>query len=53
VGEPIGRNLDGVRYLAWGTKTQSLVLRGGSGTVRFVEAAHDPAKLRRIFSVQY
>jgi fructose-1,6-bisphosphatase/sedoheptulose 1,7-bisphosphatase-like protein len=53
VGEPIGRNLGGVPYLAWGTNRQSLVLRGGSGTVRFVESAYDLARLRRIFSVQY
>jgi fructose-1,6-bisphosphatase II len=48
-----GELLRGVRYSARGARTQSLVMRGHSGTVRFVDATHDLHKLQRISSVQY
>ena len=48
-----GELLHGVRYFSRGAKTQSLVMRGRSGTVRFVDATHNFSKLQRISSVKY
>ena len=48
-----GDLLRGVRYSAAGARTHSLVMRGRSGTVRWIEARHDRAKLRRVAGEQY
>lgn len=48
-----GELLRGVRYYGRGAKTQSLVMRCRSGTVRFVEATHNLEKLQRISVLQY
>jgi fructose-1,6-bisphosphatase II len=32
--------LRGVQYTSWGAKTNSVVMRGASGTVRFIDARH-------------
>jgi fructose-1,6-bisphosphatase II len=32
--------LQGVRYASWGARTHSLVMRGHTGTVRFIDARH-------------
>ncbi|HEU0303043.1 MAG TPA: class II fructose-bisphosphatase [Gaiellaceae bacterium] len=43
-----GALLEGVRYDAEGCKTQSLVMRSRSGTVRLIESYHSQAKLERL-----
>ena len=48
-----GELLHGVHYYARGAKTQSLVMRGHSGTVRLVEAMHNLNKLQHISNLQY
>jgi len=48
-----GELLRGVRYFARGAKTHSLGMRSRSGTVRFVEATHNFAKLMTISSLPY
>jgi fructose-1,6-bisphosphatase II len=48
-----GELLHGVRYFARGAKTYSLGMRSRSGTVRFVEATHNFAKLMTISSLPY
>jgi fructose-1,6-bisphosphatase II len=48
-----GDLLRGVRYSAAGARTHSLVMRGRSGTVRWIEARHDRAKLRGVAGEQY
>lgn len=48
-----GELLHGVRYFSRGARTQSLVMRSRSGTVRFVEATHNFSKLQRISSLKY
>jgi fructose-1,6-bisphosphatase II len=40
-----GELCDGVEYSRAGATTESLVMRGRSGTVRFVKARHTPEKL--------
>ncbi|HQV58495.1 MAG TPA: fructose-bisphosphatase class II, partial [Ilumatobacteraceae bacterium] len=42
-----GELLDGVRYDANGVRTQSLVMRSRSGTVRLVDAFHRIDKLSK------
>jgi fructose-1,6-bisphosphatase II len=42
-----GELLDGVRYTSGGAKTQSLVMRAKSGTIRSVNTTHALEKLRR------
>jgi len=48
-----GDLLDGVRYLDGQARTESLVMRSRSGTVRKVEARHDTRKLRAISGGRY
>lgn len=48
-----GELLRGVRYSARGARTQSLVMRGHSGTIRIVDATHNFDKLQLISSLEY
>ena len=43
-----GENLKGVRYFGNGARTQSIVMRSHSGTIRIVEAEHNFRKLAAI-----
>lgn len=47
-GVTTGELLRGVRYTSTGAITHSLVMRGRSGTVRFLESTHSLDKLRRL-----
>jgi fructose-1,6-bisphosphatase II len=46
-GITAGELLEGVRFMGNSVATHSVVMRSYSGTVRYVEAQHDVAKLRR------
>ena len=48
-----GALLRGVRFDARGARTQSLVMRSRSGTVRFVDARHRVKKLRQFSAIDY
>jgi fructose-1,6-bisphosphatase II len=48
-----GELLRGVRYDAVGARTQSLVMRSRSGTVRLIDARHRIDKLSAFASVEY
>ena len=48
-----GELLHGVSYFGNGAKTDSLVMRGLTGTVREIIATHRLEKLARISSIQY
>lgn len=48
-----GTFLNGVRYTGKGATTHSLVMRGRSGTVRFVESLHRFEKLMTYSSIAY
>ena len=48
-----GALLRGVRFDARGARTQSLVMRSRSGTVRFVDARHRVKKLRNFAAIDY
>lgn len=48
-----GELLDGVRYTGQGAETQSLVIRGKSGTVRWITGKHNFEKLNRISEIEY
>ena len=48
-----GELLRGVHYHAAGATTQSLVMRSRTGTVRFVEARHQLAKLRQFSQIGF
>lgn len=48
-----GELLDGVKYMSRGARTQSLVVRGVTGTVRTVTATHSLEKLEVISAVEY
>ena len=50
-GITTGDLLRGVQYISSGVRTQSLVMRSRSGTVRLVEAFHKMDKLRTITSL--
>jgi fructose-1,6-bisphosphatase II len=52
-GITTGDLLKGVGYSHGGITTQSLVMRGRSGTVRVIEARHQPEKLRKIAPIGY
>ncbi|MGH1502230.1 MAG: class II fructose-bisphosphatase [Acidimicrobiales bacterium] len=52
-GITTGDLLEGVKYTADGIQTQSLVMRGRSGTVRVIEAYHKPSKLRNMNALKY
>lgn len=48
-----GPFLRGVRYSGAGAFTHSMIIRGKTGTVRYVEACHNWDKLMQISSIQY
>ena len=48
-----GELLTGVRYVAGGARTQSLVMRSRSGTVRMIDARHRIDKLSQFAAVDY
>jgi len=48
-----GALLRGVRFSPRGARTQSLVMRSRSGTVRMIDATHRVAKLREFAAVDY
>jgi len=48
-----GALLRGVRFDRRGARTQSLVMRSRSGTVRFVDARHRVSKLREFSAIDY
>jgi fructose-1,6-bisphosphatase II len=52
-GITTGELLQGVRYDARGARTQSLVMRSKSGTVRLIDAWHRLAKLREFSAVEF
>ena len=48
-----GELLKGVRYFGDGARTDSLVVRGLTGTVRQITATHSIAKLDRLSAIKY
>jgi fructose-1,6-bisphosphatase II len=48
-----GHFMRGVRYTGGGAVTHSLVIRGKTGTVRYIESHHNWDKLMRISAVDY
>ncbi|NMC49509.1 MAG: class II fructose-bisphosphatase [Desulfovibrio sp.] len=48
-----GTFLKGVRYTGHGAETHSLVMRGKTGTIRYIEAIHNWDTLMRVSSVKY
>ena len=48
-----GQLLNGVRYESGRARTHSLVIRGQSGTIRFIEALHRWDKLMKISQIDY
>jgi len=48
-----GELLTGVRYVSGGARTQSLVMRSRSGTVRMIDARHRIDKLSQFAAVEY
>lgn len=48
-----GELLRGVKYLSNGATTDSVEVRGLTGTVRQIRATHRPDKLNRLSSIQY
>ena len=48
-----GTFLPGVRYTGTGAETHSLVLRGKTGTARYIRSRHNWEKLMRFSAVQY
>jgi fructose-1,6-bisphosphatase II len=48
-----GELLNGVRYTGNGGETQSLVIRGKTGTIRWVKAKHDFTKLHKLSEIEY
>lgn len=48
-----GALLRGVRFDAQGARTQSLVMRSRSGTVRLIDARHRVKKLREFAAIDY
>jgi fructose-1,6-bisphosphatase II len=48
-----GELLHGVRYVSGGARTQSLVMRSKSGTVRMIDARHRIDKLSAFSSIDY
>jgi fructose-1,6-bisphosphatase II len=48
-----GSFLKGVRYTGTGALTHSLVMRGHTGTIRYIESEHSWDKLMRFSSVKY
>ncbi|MEW6226456.1 MAG: class II fructose-bisphosphatase [Chloroflexota bacterium] len=52
-GITTGSLLRGVRYYGGGARTQSLVMRSRSGTIRYVDSEHSLTKLREYASVDF
>lgn len=48
-----GEFLDGVKYSANSARTESIILRGLTGTIRKISAVHQLEKLRKISAVTY
>ena len=48
-----GELLDGVRYYGYGATTDSLVVRGLTGTVRWIKARHRIDKLHKLSAIKY
>ena len=48
-----GELLEGVRYSGQWAETQSLVIRGKTGTVRWIHAKHNFKKLNPISEIEY
>lgn len=48
-----GQLLGGVKYESGGARTYSLVIRGMSGTIRYIESIHRWEKLMRISGIDY
>ena len=48
-----GELLGGVRYTGRGAETESLVIRGRTGTIRWIKAKHNFDKLNRISEIAY
>lgn len=48
-----GELLEGVRYIAHGAETDSLVIRGLTGSVRWIRAKHNFEKLNPISEIEY
>ncbi len=48
-----GTFLKGVRYTGHGAETHSLVMRGKTGTIRYIEAVHTFDTLMRVSAVKY
>ena len=48
-----GELLRGVRYRPGGAQTQSIVMRGKSGTIRLVESWHSLTKLRAYSAIDF
>jgi len=52
-GVSSGALLKGVRYFSGGAQTQSIAMRGRSGTVRWIDARHNFNKLAKLDSMKY
>jgi fructose-1,6-bisphosphatase II len=52
-GVSSGALLKGVRYFSGGAQTQSIAMRGRSGTMRWVDARHNFNKLEKLDSMKY
>jgi fructose-1,6-bisphosphatase II len=48
-----GELVDGVTYGRWGATTDSLVMRGRSGTVRYIHAWHRAEKLEEYDAISH
>ncbi len=48
-----GELLGGVRYIGHGAETESLVIRGKTGTVRWINAKHNFKKLNPMSEIEY
>ena len=48
-----GELLQGVRYEGGSIRTQSIVMRSASGTIRYIEALHKMEKLEKISAIDY
>jgi len=52
-GVSSGDLLRGVRYFSGGAQTQSIAMRGRSGTMRWVDARHNFQKLEKLDFLKY
>jgi fructose-1,6-bisphosphatase II len=52
-GVSTGNLLKGVRYFSGGATTQSIAMRGRSGTIRWVDARHNFSKLEKLDMTMY